>query len=208
MPNIKKDKKVKTKYHLRSHPHYLNLFLMFLGAALSLLFAVSGLGEKFSDIFVNLGGLGYVGAIIAGFFTVSTFTVGIGLVIMYNLAQHLNFFEIAFLAALGSVLGDLVVFKFVKSKIAGELDDFLTGYFHLAYFKKVLRTKYFRWTFPVIGALIIISPLPDEIGVSLIGISSMSSRRFIVLSYVLNVLGILFLLSVAYEAGLIIKAIT
>jgi len=49
-----------------------------------------------------------------------------------------------------------------------------------------------------VGALIIISPLPDELGVSLMGISKLKWYRFLLLSFTLNTLGIFFLLSAVH----------
>ncbi|MDO8658949.1 MAG: hypothetical protein Q7K55_09495, partial [Candidatus Levybacteria bacterium] len=61
----------------------------------------------------------------------------------------------------------------------------------------VLHTKYFSWTLPVIGAIIIASPLPDEIGVSLISISKMKTYRFLLLSFILNSIGIFSIVSIS-----------
>jgi hypothetical protein len=41
------------------------------------------------------------------------------------------------------------------------------------------------------GAVIIASPFPDEIGVSLMGMARMSGLAFVALTYVLNAAGIL-----------------
>jgi uncharacterized membrane protein YdjX (TVP38/TMEM64 family) len=42
----------------------------------------------------------------------------------------------------------------------------------------------------VLGAIIIASPLPDEMGVGLMGISKLKTSQFILLSFVLNAIGI------------------
>jgi len=76
--------------------------------------------------------------------------------------------------------------------------DHIDGDHH---FKKVLHTKYFSWTLPVIGAIIIASPFPDEIGVSLMGISKMKTYQFILISFLLNAIGIFLVVS----ASLVIK---
>ncbi|MCC7436766.1 hypothetical protein IT402_02755, partial [Candidatus Nomurabacteria bacterium] len=62
---------------------------------------------------------------------------------------------------------------------------------------RIISTPYFAWLAPVIGAIIIASPLPDEIGVGLIGISKMKNWQFLVLSFVLNSLGILLIVTLA-----------
>ena len=63
--------------------------------------------------------------------------------------------------------------------------------------KKLFHSKYFNWMLPIIGAIIIASPFPDELGVSLIGLSKLSTGKFILLSYVLNSIGIFLVVSVS-----------
>src|SRR3989344_5750951 len=66
----------------------------------------------------------------------------------------------------------------------------------------VLLEGYSPWEIGlVVGAILIASPLPDEIGVSLMGLSKISTIRFVILSFVLNATGIFLILS----ASLFIK---
>lgn len=51
------------------------------------------------------------------------------------------------------------------------------------------------WIIMPIGAIIIASPFPDELGVSLIGLSKLSTGKFILLSYILNSIGIFLVVS-------------
>jgi len=51
------------------------------------------------------------------------------------------------------------------------------------------------WTLPVIGAIIIASPFPDEIGVSLVGISKIKTYQFLLVSFILNAIGIFLVVS-------------
>ncbi len=150
--------------------------------------------EIFHMFLLSLGELGYIGAFIAGILFVSTFTVATGAVILFVLAEKLPFYILAIIAGVGAVVGDLTIFHFIKYSIIDELKFF---YYKLggAYCNRVLHTKYFMWTLPVLGAFIIASPLPDEIGISLMGISKMGTYKFIVLSFLLNTIGIMLLLS-------------
>jgi uncharacterized membrane protein YdjX (TVP38/TMEM64 family) len=163
---------------------------------LSVLFAVwISRFEQFHEFLLHLGGFGYISIFIAGFLFVSTFTVSTGIVILLVLAELYSPLEIGPIAGLGAVFGDVVIFQFVKDKLADELHDYydtLDGKHHL---QKILHSKYFRWTPPVIGAIIIASPLPDELGVSLMGISKMKTYQFLLLSFILNAFGIFLLIS-------------
>lgn len=157
--------------------------------------------EPFHTFLLNLGSFGYIGAFLAGALFVSTFTVATGAVILLVLAEALSPIEIGIIAGLGAVVGDFTIFRFIKDNLTQEIEsiyDHIDGDHH---FKKVLHSKYFSWTLPVIGAVIIASPFPDEIGVSLMGISKMKTYQFLLISFILNAIGIFLVVS----ASLVIK---
>ena len=109
---------------------------------------------------------------------------------MFNLAEYLNPLEIALIAGVGSVVGDTMIFQFVRTKgLVDEVKHFF-HYFGSDKLKHLIHTKYFGWTLPVIGAIIVASPLPDELGVGLMGISHMTTWKFMIVSFLLNSLGI------------------
>ncbi|MEK7573646.1 MAG: hypothetical protein AAB531_04445 [Patescibacteria group bacterium] len=151
--------------------------------------------ETFHAFLLNLGGLGYVGAFIAGMLFVSTFTVTTGAVILLVLAEKLSPVEIGIIAGLGAVIGDFIIFKFVKDGLVEEVEEVYEKIDHNNHLLKILHTKYFSWMFPVFGAIIIMSPLPDEIGVSLMGIGKIKTYQFLILSFVLNAAGIFLVIS-------------
>lgn len=153
--------------------------------------------DSFHAFLLNLGGLGYLGAFVAGVLFVSTFTVATGSLVLLILAEKLSPLELGLIAGLGAVVGDLAIFKFVKDGLAAEIElvyDQIDDDHHL---KKLFHSKYFSWTLPIIGAVIIISPLPDELGVSLLGISKMGTYRFAFMSYLLNSIGIFLVISLS-----------
>ncbi len=126
----------------------------------------------------------------------STFTVTTGVVILLTLAQKLSPMELGIIAGSGAVIGDLIIFRFVKDNLVKELELIYDHIDTDHHFKKVLHSKYFSWSLPVIGSLIIASPLPDEIGVSLLGISRMKTYKFLLFSFFLNATSILLTLSI------------
>lgn len=157
--------------------------------------------EILHSYLLHLGNFGYVGAFLAGILFVSTFTVATGAIILLVLAETLSPIEIGFIAGLGAVVGDFAIFRFVKDGLTREVNQIynkIDGNHHL---KKVFHTKYFSWTFPVIGAVIIASPLPDEVGVSLMGISKLKTYQFLLISFILNAIGIFLVVS----ASVVIK---
>lgn len=180
------------------HWKYKNLTFLFI----SLLIAYFVLrNETLHSYLLHLGNLGYIGAFLAGILFVSTFTVATGVIILLVLAETLSPMEIGLIAGLGAVLGDFAIFRFVKDDLAREIRQIYNLFDRDNHFKKVLHTKYFSWTFPVIGAIIIASPLPDEVGVSLMGISKLKTYQFLLASFILNTIGIF----LAVSASFIIK---
>lgn len=168
---------------------------LLLVASLIVLFLVART-EVAHSVIEFLKGFGYASGVLVGFFFVSTFTVAPAAVLLFHLAQELNPMLLALLAGAGSVVGDLVLFKFLKDRVFEELRPFVQslGGSHLSL---MLKTPYFAWFAPVLGALIIASPFPDELGISLLGLSKISTVQFMALTYVLNVAGILFIVLLA-----------
>lgn len=150
--------------------------------------------ESFHSFLLGLGDLGYIGAFIAGMLFVSTFTVATGAIILLVLAEKLSAVEIGLIAGLGAVIGDMIIFRFVKDSL---MDEVTPIYHRLGgdHVTAILQSKYFSWSLPVIGALIIATPLPDELGVSLMGIAKMKTYQFFLLAFVLNAIGIFLVIS-------------
>lgn len=156
--------------------------------------------EIFHEILLHLGNWGYTGAFFGGILFVSTFTVATGAIILFTLAQYLHPIEIAFIAGFGAVVGDLLIFRLIKDDLQTELRSIYNNRLNGRHISKLLHTKYFSWTLPVIGAIIIASPLPDEIGISLMGLSKIQTYKFIFVSFLLNTIGIF----VAVTASLVV----
>ena len=105
------------------------------------------------------------------------------------------------IAGFGAVVGDMLIFNLIKDDLANEIEDLYEQIDTKKHLVKLFHTKYFNWMLPVIGAIIIASPLPDEMGISLINLSKISSFKFIILSYLLNSIGIFLIVS----ASVVIK---
>lgn len=169
----------------KKHTH-VNLLLVALGIVAAV---ILGRSPVFAALVLHLGAYSYLGAFIAGILFVCTATTGIGAVMLVILAKQLPIVQLCLTAGLGAVLADLVMFHIFKDGLFEELED-IYNELHGRKLSHIFHSKAFRWTLPVIGAMIIASPLPDEFGVSLMGISKLSTMRFALLSWVLNSIGI------------------
>lgn len=152
--------------------------------------------ETFKNWLLHLGSLEYIGALFAGMLFVSSFTVPTSFVVIGIMAENINPMALSLIGGVGAVIGDYLIFKLVRDHLTDELSA-LFGKEETSHVKALLHSKYIAWTLPIIGTFIIASPLPDEMGVSLLGISKISEAKFILLSYLSNAVGILMIASVA-----------
>jgi hypothetical protein len=56
--------------------------------------------------------------------------------------------------------------------------------------RSFFKLRLFRWLSLFVGGLIMASPLPDEVGISLMGMSKIKVPWFVTLSFVFNFIGI------------------
>lgn len=179
------------------HHKHKNLLFLVLGILAAII--LSRL-PFFTNFLTGLGKFGYLGTFFAGMLFASTFTVSIGALILIELSQSLPALPLIIFSALGAVFCDFLIFKFVKDSVTEEITPIYEEMERLDkknHLRKLIHTKYFAWTLPVIGALIILSPLPDELGVSLLGISNIKTYRFMIISLCSHGLGMTLLISAA-----------
>lgn len=168
------------------HFRYKNLAVLFISIILAI---VLSRFQPLYEFLSHLGSFGLLGAFLGGMLFVWIFTMPTGLLILLTLNETMPSFELSLIAAIGALVGDLTIFKFVKDNLLKEVED-IYNHFGGNHLTHILHSKYFHWTLPVVGALVIASPLPDEVGVSLMGISKMKTYKFMTISFILNFAGI------------------
>ena len=175
--------------------HHHNNIILLIVSLLSA-FIISRL-PFFAIIIKDISLLGLFGAFLSGMLFASTFTVATGGLLLISLANTLNPFGLVFASACGAVFADILIFYFVKDNVSAEITPVYEKFLAHHHLKKILHTRYFSWTLPVLGAIVIASPLPDELGVSLMGISSMTATKFAMVSFFSHTLGMIFLVLIA-----------
>mgnify|MGYP005846226483 CR=1 FL=1 len=133
----------------------------------------------------GLSKYGILGIFASGAAYTLSFTGPIAAMVIYIFGEYYSPFLIAGVGAAGSLVVDLFIYTISER--------FLTDTGAV----KKLRTKMpahniIKTMAPVIGFLIIASPLPDEIGVSFMSVMRTDRKRFILISYFSNFIGILF----------------
>lgn len=150
-----------------------------------------------NDGLFSLRNTPFIGSFIAGILYVSASTAVLGIFMLSDLAKTLSAIEIAIIAGLGGAVADFTLFRFFKGDLIGELTPIYNklGGRHLT---QLMYHRYFRWSLPIVGAIIIASPFPDELGISLMGISKIKTYQFVLLSLFLDIGGV-FLLVTAFS---------
>lgn len=131
-----------------------------------------------------------LGSFITGIFFTSIFTTAPAIVTLGEISQNNSIVLTAIFGALGAVVGDLVIFQFVKDRLSEHIMELVNHQSGGKRIRAVFKRNSFKWLAFLIGGLIIASPLPDELGISFLGFSKMKLSRFIAVSFIFNFIGI------------------
>jgi hypothetical protein len=155
---------------------------------ISVVFAVwLGGSELLEEFLVATKESKFLGSLIGGMFFTSIFTTAPAVVILGEISQNTSALYVAAIGAVGALLGDLLMFKFLKDRLA---KDFY-ALFHMDMNQRYFRIPRFRWLIVLLGGLIIASPFPDELGLAILGFSNTRTNLVIPVSLVFNFLGII-----------------
>lgn len=172
---------------------YKNTGLLVLSLILFFYFAQSAFVQ---NIIIEVGSWGYLGSFLTGVCFVSIFTVAPASVVLFYIANILNPIWVAVTAGAGAVLGDYLIFRFLRDRVFKELTPVFSQ-MGGSFLKKLFKSPYFTWFIPLAGAFIIASPLPDEIGISMMSLSKIKNWHFILISFLLNAVGIFIIITIA-----------
>jgi hypothetical protein len=186
----KEGEKKKRKFRLK-YPKFLLLLITYIIAWI--IFA----GKDFTPISNFFSSLGYFGTFLAGVLYTYGFTSGPATVMLLILAGTGQKLIIAgLIAGIGALCGDFLIFKFIRTSFKDELHKLSREKFSQK-ISKHIHPVLKATILPILGGIIIGSPLPDEIGVTMMAVSkNISTRFFAVLSYLFNTAGILIILAI------------
>ena len=176
---------------------YPNLTLL----GISILFAVALTYFNFFDKFFGiLGNFGYLGAFIAGILFPITFTSPIAAFAFFYLGGHYNIFVVTGLGAIGAVLGDLIIFTFIKAGTIAEIEKIREEH-KIAHpihghrkrheaLVKLFHSRPFHALALFVGGLLILLPGPDEFGIAILASYKFNMEKFVPISLILNTVSI------------------
>ena len=144
---------------MRKHWRYKNTALLLISMILFFYFLENPEIQNFIKL---IGSLGYFGSFVSGIFFVSIFTVAPASAIIFEASKTLDSILVAITAGAGAVIGDYLIFRFLKDRVFEELAP-LVKKNGSTFIVKLFSSPFFSWLIPIFGAFIIASPFPDYI---------------------------------------------
>ena len=147
--------------------------------------------EVLSSLLAAAGDMEIFGAFVAGMFFTSIFTTAPAIAALGEISLIHGIFYTALFGAVGSVLGDLIIFRFVRDRFSENVSEIVAHQSIWRRFHLLFKRCFFRWFTFFVGGFILASPLPDELGIAVLGFSKMRVKYFALLSFAFNFFGIL-----------------
>jgi len=164
-----------------------DIFFVTISVIFAVVIARSGI---LHDLAASFSEFRYSSIFLAGMFFTSVFTTAPSIAMLAELAQGNSIFLVAILGGFGAMVGDYLIFSFFHDRISQDI-KYLRKHSEIKRLPAIFRTRLFHWFMPFVGAFIIASPLPDELGLMLLGLSRMNERAFLLISFTMNTVGIL-----------------
>jgi len=200
MPNARKNGRIE---RIRKSVNDLRQFewkhqnLIFLIVSLIVAYVLIG-STSVHETIKGIGSFGYVGSFFAGMFFTYALTAAPASAALFVLGNTLRTpFIIAVIGACGAVISDYIIFRFVRDRLMKEIRTTEREIFGHEIKLKINQNGLAAKMIPILAGLIIASPLPDEFGVALLTAVKIRTRSFIQYSFILNLLGIFIITSIA-----------
>lgn len=133
---------------------------------------------------------GYFGIFISGIFYVFSFTAPVATALILIFSVNKNIILLGLIAGIGSLLGDVLIFHFIRVSFSDEIKELSNHKLSIFTLKKIPK-RYQKSLAYILGAFFIATPLPDEIGVTILASSKdVKMSHFGIISYILNTGGI------------------
>jgi len=167
------------------YPKLLLLILSF-GVAVVLFYE----GKTYQPVHDFLISLDYAGILLAGAMYAYGFTAAPATAILLVIAKEQNQFLAILLGGFGALLSDLVIFLFLKHTFIDEMNQ-LSDEKLFRHAKQKVQRFFPRYVVISFAGFLIASPLPTEIGITLLAaLKSLSVKKFMLIAYPLHTAGI------------------
>ncbi len=184
---------------IRSFFKYKYTKLIILVATITLAYKIFR-DPEIASYLATLQALSYLGVFIGGILFVMLFSApfGIGFFLTLNPA---NIWLAAIIGGLGAMVGDMLIFKFIKASFEDEIKQ-ISDSKHFQELSRAVAThlgeKIKIYLTYAIAGFVIASPLPDEAGVFMLaGLKKINIYLLMLIAFILNAIGIAILLGVS-----------
>jgi hypothetical protein len=178
---------------------YPKLFLLACSFVLAYALYMQGVFDMLPEL---LNGHGYISMFLGGLLFSFGFTTPFAIAIFAAMSGLVNPLLGALIGAVGAMVADMFIFQFIRVSFMDELRQLKTSALfrwfrdrrHRESVPERMR-QYVQWS---VAGILIASPLPDELGVSLLsGLTEIKSKPFAIACYFMNATGILIMLLVS-----------
>lgn len=141
--------------------------------------------------------LGYLGTLITGFFYSYGYTATTATALLLVLGSEQNIYITALIGGVGALISDLIIFYFIRHSFNDELNRLKEKNIIKNITTKIKNTSSFLYKYFIyfIASLLIASPLPTEIGISLLSNNkNITPKKFIFIAYIMHTIGIFIIL--------------
>lgn len=172
-----------------------DVFIVSFSIILAIFLARSGLIASLID---TAAGYGALASLLSGMFFTSIFTIAPSTVALATISHSFPPIMVALWGGLGAMIADLIIFLFIRERIYVDVDGLMKKSLK-KHFLSLFHYGFIKWVVLFAGAFIIASPIPDEIGLALIGLSRVKIIYILPVVFVLHSTGI-FLFVIAARA--------
>lgn len=176
-------------HHRLINNGWFQLFLAITGVAVAVLLLRSPAFAAVPEygVFGQVVAVFIVGLLYSSILTVAPATIG-----LIKLAEAgVPLPIIACVGGAGAMIGDITLFKLMKVGFIDAIIERIHATHHEGTVAgAVVRLKAFRYGLILLGGLVIATPLPDEIGLALMGFGKAQYRVVAAIGFICNVLGI------------------
>jgi membrane protein DedA with SNARE-associated domain len=137
---------------------------------------------------------------ISGVFFTSIFTAAPAAVVLGELAEEENLVFVSLVGGLGAMVGDYVLFLFMRKRVAEEA-RFLVKNRRVRAIRKLIKRWHFQRLMPLFGFFLLASPLPDEPALAFMGLSKIRTESLLALTFFTHATGIFAIGLIARSVG-------
>jgi len=170
-----------------------DIIIISIGIALAIILSNYGLIDKFIS---SIREYYFLASFIAGIFFTSAFTIAPASIALVKIAEYAPTPVVVIWGALGAMIGDLILFFFIKDRFYDDIVKAIKP----KVMRHIMHSFHFgflKWLSPIIAALVIVSPLPDEFAMALFGMSKIKTAVLIPITFIMNIVAVYLLIQFA-----------